>query len=70
MASAYGDVFTPLQILEGAPIRAQRSARVIRAGQEAGDPGMLNLAKVGEPDRTEHRLKDLQRRIPEIAAQL
>ena len=29
-----------------------RSARVIRAGQEAGDPGMLNLAKVGEP---EHR---------------
>ncbi len=71
MASAYGgDAFTPLQILEGAPLRAQRSARVIRAGQQAGDPGMLNLATVGEPDRTERRLKDLQRRIPEIAAHL
>ena len=70
MASSYGDTFTPLQILEGAPIRAQRSARVIRAGQEAGDPGMLNLATVGEPERTERRLKDLQRRIPEIAAHL
>jgi Phosphotransferase enzyme family len=69
MADAYG-AFTPLQILEAAPIRAQRSARVIRAGQVAGDPGMLNLAKVGEPDRTERRLKDLQRRIPEIAAYL
>ena len=63
-------MFTPLQILEGAPIRAQRSARVIRAGQQAGDPGMLNLGTVGEPDRTERRLKDLQRRIPEIAAHL
>jgi hypothetical protein len=70
MADAYGGTFTPLQLLEGAPIRAQRSARVIRAGQVAGDAGMLNLAKVGEPERTERRLKDLQRRIPEIAAYL
>jgi hypothetical protein len=71
MADAYGgDTFTPLQILEGAPIRAQRSARVIRAGQVAGDAGMLNLAKVGEPERTERRLKDLQHRVPEIAAYL
>jgi hypothetical protein len=70
MADAYGGMFTPLQILEGAPIRAQRSARVIRAGQQAGDPGMLNLATVGEPGRTERRLTDLQRRIPEIAAYL
>jgi hypothetical protein len=71
MAAAYGgDVFTPQQILEGAPLRAQRSARVIRAGQVAGDPGMLNLGTVGEPERTERRLRDLQRRVPEIAAHL
>jgi hypothetical protein len=43
---------------------------VIRAGQQAGDPGMLNLAKVGEPERTERRLKVLEQRIPEIAAHL
>jgi hypothetical protein len=71
MAEAYGgDTLTPLQILEAAPARAQRSARVIRAGQLAGDPGMLNLATVGEPDRTERRLQDLRRRVPEIAAHL
>ena len=70
MSEAYGDVFTPLEILEAAPVRAQRSARVIRAGQVAGDPGMLNLATVGEPERTERRLKDLRLRVPEIASYL
>jgi hypothetical protein len=70
MAAAYGDEFSPLQILEAAPLRAQRSARVIRAGQLAGDPGMLNLLNVGEPERTERRLVDLRARIPEVAAHL
>jgi hypothetical protein len=70
MAEAYDGGITPLQILEGAPLRALRSARVIRAGQEAGDPGMLNLAKVGEPQNSITRSADLQRRIPEIAAHL
>ncbi|WP_329002040.1 aminoglycoside phosphotransferase family protein [Kribbella sp. NBC_00709] len=70
MASSYGDVFTPLEILEAAPGLAQRSARVIRAGQDAGDPGMLNLATVGEPERTERRLTDLRARVPEIARHL
>ncbi|TWD75029.1 phosphotransferase family enzyme [Kribbella amoyensis] len=70
MADAYGGPYTPLQILEGAPTRAERSAQVIRAGQRAGDAGMLNLAKVGEPDRTERRLVELRRRVPGIAAHL
>lgn len=70
MATAYGGDFTPLQILEGAPLRALRSARVIRAGQQAGDPGMLNLAKVGEPERSELRSAALTQRIGEIAAEL
>jgi hypothetical protein len=70
MAAAYDGGLTPLQILEGAPLRALRSARVIRAGQLAGDPGMLNLAKSGEPENSLRRSADLQRRIPEIAAHL
>jgi hypothetical protein len=70
MADAYGGGVTPLDILHGAPIRAQRSARVIRAGQQAGDPGMLNLAKVGEPERSERRSLELIERIPDIAKYL
>jgi hypothetical protein len=70
MASAYGEQVSALEILHAAPIRAQRSARVIRAGQLAGDPGMLNLSTVGEPERTERRLIELTRRIPEIARYL
>lgn len=69
MAEAYGDI-DPLEILKGATARAARSVRVIRAGQAAGDPGMLNLAKVGEPERTERQLAGLEERIPEIAAHL
>ncbi|WP_020386538.1 phosphotransferase [Kribbella catacumbae] len=67
MADAYGGGVTPLQILEGAPLLALRSARVIKAGQDAGDPGMLNLLKVGEPQNSLTRSADLRRRIPEIA---
>ncbi len=70
MASVYGEGVTPHEILYAAPARAMRSARVIRAGQEAGDPGMLNLAKVGEPDRTLRRVATLEHRIPAIAAML
>ncbi|MFC0627253.1 phosphotransferase [Kribbella deserti] len=69
MAEAYGDI-DPLEILKGATARMARSVRVIRAGQVAGDPGMLNLGKVGEPERTERQLADLDQRIPEIAAHL
>jgi hypothetical protein len=69
MASAYGDV-TPLLILRAIPQRARRSARVIRAGQLAGDPGMLNLAKTGEPARTERNVLEMEERIPAIAALL
>lgn len=68
MADAYDGGLTPLQILEGAPLRALRSARVIKAGQDAGDPGMLNLLKIGEPGNSLTRSADLQRRVPEIAA--
>ncbi|HEY3001587.1 MAG TPA: phosphotransferase [Kribbellaceae bacterium] len=70
MASAYGDGITAEDILNGAPARAMRSVRVIRAGQQAGDPGMLNLAKAGEPARTERKVAALTERLPAIAALL
>jgi hypothetical protein len=70
MAAAYGGVYTAAEILEAAPARALRSARVIRAGQQAGDPGMLNLQNVDEPARTERRVADLVVRLPQIAAHL
>jgi hypothetical protein len=46
--------------------RIQRSIELITAGQEAGDPGMLNLSLVGEPQRTAAALAELQRRVPQI----
>jgi mutator protein MutT len=50
--------------------RIERSLRVIRAGQEAGDPGMLNLGTVGEPARTEQALAGLAARLPDIRSEL
>lgn len=69
MAASYGGL-TAEQILYAVPDRLLRSVRVIRAGQQAGDPGMLRLGTVGEPERTEHRLADLDRRTRDIAAHL
>ena len=70
MASAYGGTFTPLQVLYAVPPRLLRSVQVIRAGQQAGDPGMLSLGRVGEPERTERRIADLEHRTLHIAAHL
>lgn len=65
MAFAYDDV-TAAQILEAVPARMQRSLDVILAGQTAGDPGMLNLREVGEPERTARALAGVVERIPAI----
>jgi hypothetical protein len=70
IASSYAGGFTPSQVLEAVMRRMDRSIRVIRDGQTAGDAGMLNLAAVGEPDRTERSLARLAARLPEIAARL
>jgi 8-oxo-dGTP diphosphatase len=70
IASAYAGGFTPDQVLAAVMERMDRAVRVIREGQAAGDPGMLNLAAVGEPDRTERTLASLATRLPEIAAEL
>jgi len=66
MATAYGGPFAAGQILGGVESRIERSVRVIRQGQHDGDPGMLSLGQVGEPERTARALDGLRERIPEI----
>jgi 8-oxo-dGTP diphosphatase len=77
MATAYddnpdesSDSPTAHDILMAVVPRIERSIAVIAAGQAAGDPGMLNLGKVGEPARTQRAVDALRIRIPEIAAAL
>jgi 8-oxo-dGTP diphosphatase len=70
LASSYAGGCTPSGVLGAVMQRMDRSVRVIRAGQDAGDPGMLQLATRGEPDRTERALATLATRLPEIAAAL
>jgi mutator protein MutT len=65
MSAVYGGV-GPVRILEGVAPRIRRSIQLIAAGQEAGDPGMLNLSLVGEPQRTAAALAELERRVPQI----
>jgi len=70
MATAYGDEASASELLVRVVPRIERSLEVISAGQEAGDPGMLNLANVGEPARTARALDLLRERIPAIRAEL
>jgi hypothetical protein len=70
IAHGYGGPSTAEQILDHVVTRIGRAVRVIAAGQEAGDPGMVNLAARGEPARTAARLDDLVGRVPAIAARL
>jgi hypothetical protein len=65
MADQYGD-FSPTTILEHASTRMESACVKIADGQRRGDPGMLNLAKIGEPARTRQLIADLHARRPEI----
>ncbi len=70
MATAYGDGVTATQILERVVPSIERLLVVISAGLGAGDPGMLNLAMVGEPARSARTLDLLRTRVPAIRAEL
>jgi mutator protein MutT len=61
---------TALAILAAVAPRIERSIAVIKAGQAAGDPGMLNLAKSGQPAGAQRSLDALRPRISSIAAAL
>lgn len=69
MAETYGDV-DPAVLLVHVATRMQRATNRIEAGQQEGDPGMLNLATVGEPARTRKRITEFRARQPEITAAL
>ena len=50
--------------------RMTASCDRIAAGQGAGDPGMLNLARIGEPARTRAQIAAWERVVPEVEAAL
>lgn len=60
----------PAAILRAAVLRIEHLIAGIEKGQAAGDPGMLNLADIGEPQRTRAALADLRARIPAIEKEL
>ncbi|MGI8887990.1 MAG: NUDIX domain-containing protein [Nocardioidaceae bacterium] len=64
MTAAYGQGVTAEQLLAAVPERVQATVHGIRAGQAAGDEGMLNLRRVGEPDRTAAQLATFRKRLP------
>lgn len=66
MAEAYGCRVAPADIADGVIPRIEGLVDGIARGQAAGDEGMLNLAKVGEPDRTARAVADLRVRMPAI----
>lgn len=67
-SSGSSDPVSPRAILAHVDARMTSAADRIEAGQRAGDPGMLNLATVGEPARTRRRLAALRERIVVIEA--
>jgi hypothetical protein len=69
MAASYGE-FSGRVILDHVEARISGAADTIAAGQAAGDPGMLNLKKVGEPDRMRRRLQWVLARSAAIRAAL
>lgn len=67
LAEAYADPeVRAVDILDAVAPRLQQSVDVITAGQRAGDPGMVNLAGVGEPARTAARLDAFRVRLPAL----
>lgn len=69
MVAAYG-AFTSLEVLVAVDRRMSSATDRIAAGQRTGDPGMLNLARVGEPRRTLDRLEVLRQRLPALRTAL
>jgi 8-oxo-dGTP diphosphatase len=69
MSEAYGGI-DPLTIVDAVVPRMTSAGDRIAAGQRAGDPGMLNLAKIGEPARMRRILQRLEKRLPSIRAAL
>ncbi|SFR86197.1 Phosphotransferase enzyme family protein [Microbacterium sp. cf046] len=68
-AEAYGGV-EPRALLDAVADRMQRASDRIAAGIERGDPGMMALRAVGEPERTRRRVDAFSARLPALRAAL
>lgn len=69
MTGTYGGA-DPVDLLEHSALRMARATDRIEEGQQDGDPGMLNLAAIGEPARTRRRVAEFRARQPDIVAAL
>lgn len=69
LADAYGS-FSARAIAERVAVRMGRAVARIRAGAEAGDPGMRHLVEIGEMDYTEQALERHRARMPALLDQL
>lgn len=69
LVDTYGN-WGPMTVLNAVLTRMATACDRIAAGQERGDMGMINLAKVGEPQRTRDRIEAFRARIPDIDAAL
>ena len=69
LVDAYGE-WGPMTVLDAVVERMSTAADRIESGQARGDQGLLNLAKVGEPQRTRDRVTAFRARMAEIEAAL
>jgi 8-oxo-dGTP diphosphatase len=69
MSDAYGGV-DPVAILDAVDGRITAAAGRMEAGARAGDPGMVNLTRIGVPARIWRTLARLHDRLPSIRAEL
>lgn len=69
VCACYGGL-AAADVLRVVGTRIEDATARIRAGQQAGDVGMLNLARIGEPDNTLRALSGLRGRLPTIEAAL
>lgn len=69
IADNYG-WYDPRDILYAVPYRIDRMVQSMVSGAAAGDPGMANLVRFGEPERTSANRRALLDRIPAIIARL
>lgn len=69
VVDAYGE-WGPMTLLDAVTTRMTTATERIAAGIEREDSGMLNLARLGEPQRTRDRVAAFVERLPDIEAAL
>lgn len=69
LVEAYGE-WGPMTVLDAVVTRMSAASDRIEAGQARGDQGFVNLASVGEPQRTRDRVAAFRLRLPEIEASM